>query len=90
LMKRTAHAEFPHSRTRHLVSNVRIRKRIGDDLEVGSAFITYRTKDGVTDTFFGSNRYRLVPGNGTFKIKEKRCLLDSEGLRAQGRVSIIL
>ena len=27
LMKRTAHAEFPHSRTRHLVSNVRIRKQ---------------------------------------------------------------
>lgn len=90
LMKRTAHAEFPHSRTRHLVSNVRIRKRIGDDVEVGSAFITYRTKDGVTDTYFGSNRYRLVPQNGSFKIKEKRCLLDSEGLRAQGRVSIIL
>jgi p-cumate 2,3-dioxygenase subunit beta len=89
-MKRTAHAEFPHSRTRHLVSNVRIRKHIGDDLEVSSAFITYRTKDGVTDTYFGSNRYRLVPGNGTFRIKEKRCLLDSEGLRAQGRVSIIL
>jgi len=90
LMKRTAHAEFPHSRTRHLVSNVRIRKYIGDDIEVSSAFITYRTKDGVTDTYFGSNRYRLVPGNGTFRIKEKRCLLDSEGLRAQGRVSIIL
>jgi len=90
LMKRTAHAEFPHSKTRHLVSNVRIRKRIGDDLEVSSAFITYRTKDGVTDVYFGSNRYRLVPGNGTFRIKEKRCLLDSEGLRAQGRVSIIL
>ncbi len=30
LMKRTAHAEFPHSRTRHLVSNVRIRGRSGD------------------------------------------------------------
>ena len=44
----------------------------------------------VTDTYFGSNRYRMVPGNGTFRIKEKRCLLDSEGLRAQGRVSIIL
>ena len=76
LMKRTAHSEYPHSRTRHLVSNVRIRKRIVDDLEVSSAFITCRTKDGVTDTYFGSNRYRLVPGNGTFKIKEKRCLLD--------------
>lgn len=90
LMKRTAHAEFPHSRTRHLVSNVRIRNRSDSEIEVGSAFITYRTKDGVTDTYFGSNRYRIVVEGGRLRIKEKRCLLDSEGLRSQGRVSIIL
>ena len=90
LMKRTAHAEFPHSRTRHLVSNVRIRKRSEHEIEVGSSFITYRTKDGVTDTYFGSIRYRLVAENGNLRIREKRCLLDSEGLRSQGRVSIIL
>jgi p-cumate 2,3-dioxygenase subunit beta len=90
LMKRTAHAEFPHSRTRHLVSNVRIRERREDELEVSCAFVTYRTKDGVTDTFFGSSRYRLVPQDGSFRIRSKRCLLDSDGLRSQGRVSIIL
>jgi p-cumate 2,3-dioxygenase beta subunit len=90
LMKRTAHAEFPHSRTRHLVSNVRIRSRNESDLEVSSAFLTYRTKDGVTDSYFGSNRYRLVLENGALRIREKRCLLDTDGLRAQGRVSIIL
>jgi p-cumate 2,3-dioxygenase beta subunit len=90
LMKRQAHAEFPHSRTRHLVSNVRIRSRNENELEVGSSFITYRTKDGVTDTYFGTNRYRLVFENSRLKIREKRCLLDGEGLRAQGRVSIIL
>ncbi len=90
LMKRTAHAEFPHSRTRHLVSNVRIRNRGSDDMEVASSFITYRTKDGVTDTYFGSNRYRLVANDCVLRIKEKRCLLDSDGLRSQGRVSIIL
>jgi p-cumate 2,3-dioxygenase subunit beta len=90
LMKRTAHAEFPHSRTRHLVSNVRIRNRGDSELEIGSSFITYRTKDAVTDTYFGSNRYRLVIENGDLRIKEKRCLLDSDGLRTQGRVSIIL
>lgn len=90
LMKRTAHAEFPHSKTRHLVSNVRIRERRRDELDVGSAFVTYRTKDGVTDTYFGSNHYRLVPGKGSLRIREKRCLLSSDGLRPQGRVSIIL
>jgi p-cumate 2,3-dioxygenase subunit beta len=90
LMKRTAHAEFPHSKTRHLVSNVRIRERLDEDLVVGSAFVVYRTKDGVTDTYFGSSRHRLVLQGGSFRIREKRCLLDSDGLRPQGRVSIIL
>ena len=90
LMKRTAHAEFPHSRTRHIVSNVRIRQRLENEVDVASAFITYRTKDSVTDTYFGSNRYRLVPTDGSFRIREKKCLLDSDGLRSQGRVSIIL
>src|SRR5437879_9637818 len=72
LMKRTAHAEFPHSRTRHLVSNVRIRGRTDNEMEVGAAFITYRTKDGITDTYFGSNRYRLVAENGRLRTQEKR------------------
>jgi p-cumate 2,3-dioxygenase beta subunit len=90
LMKRTAHAEFPHSKTRHLVSNVRIREQQDNELEVSCAFVTYRTKDGVTDTFFGSSRYRLVAEDDGLKIRSKRCLLDSDGLRAQGRVSIIL
>jgi p-cumate 2,3-dioxygenase subunit beta len=90
LMKRTAHAEFPHSKTRHLVSNVLIRRRLEAELEVSSAFVVYRTKDGQTDTYFGSNRYRLMPIDGTLRIREKRCLLDTDGLRPQGRVSIIL
>jgi p-cumate 2,3-dioxygenase subunit beta len=90
LMKRTAHAEFPHSRTRHFVSNVRIRERGEAELSVGAAFLVYRTKDGVTDTYFGGSQYRLVPKGDSFRIREKRCRLDSDGLRPQGRVSIIL
>jgi p-cumate 2,3-dioxygenase beta subunit len=90
LMKRTAHAEFPHSRTRHFVSNVRIRERSETELFVSAAFLIYRTRDGRTDTYFGSHRYRLAPKGESFRIREKRCLLDTDGLRPQGRVSIIL
>ena len=90
LMKRTAHSEYPRSKTRHLVSNVRIRNRTPDAIEVGTAFVTYRTKDGVTDTFIGSSRYQLVPSADGLKIREKRCHLDLDGLRPQGRVSILL
>jgi p-cumate 2,3-dioxygenase subunit beta len=90
LMKRTAHAEFPHSRTRHFVSNVRIRERGKDELLVSAAFLVYRTKEGVTDTYFGGYRYRLTTIGSALKIREKRCLLDTDGLRPQGRVSIVL
>ncbi len=90
LMKKTAHSEFPHSKTRHVVSNVRIKKVLEDEVEVSAAFITYRTKDGVTDRFVGHSRYRLAPSEAGWKIREKRCLLDHDGLRPQGRISILL
>ena len=90
LMKRTAHAEFPHSRTRHAVSNVRIEKRAAGEIEVGAIFTTYRTKDGGTDLFFGKAIYKLVPTETSFRIRSKRCLLDSEGLRPHGKLSIVL
>jgi p-cumate 2,3-dioxygenase beta subunit len=90
LMKRTAHVEFPHSKTRHMVSNVRIKEREDDDLDVTSVFATYRTKDGVTDLYVGLSNYVIRKVDGTFKIRSKRCLLDSDALRPSGRISIIL
>lgn len=90
LMKRTAHSEYPRSKTRHLVSNVRIRARGTESLEVGAAAVTYRTKDGVTDTYVGFNRYQLAVNGSGLRIREKRCHLDLDGLRPHGRVSILL
>jgi p-cumate 2,3-dioxygenase beta subunit len=90
LMKRTAHAEYPRSKVRHLVSNVRIRAQRADGIEVRASFVTYRTKEGITDHYIGGYRYHLVPHGDTFRIREKRCVLDMDGLRPQGRVSIIL
>ncbi|MCG5236588.1 aromatic-ring-hydroxylating dioxygenase subunit beta [Xanthobacter oligotrophicus] len=90
LMKRTAHAEFPRSRLRHLVSNVRVTGRSEDELRVSCAFITYRSKDGITDSYVGTGLYRLAVRDGQLRIKEKRSILSSDGLRPQGRVSFIL
>lgn len=90
LMKRTAHAEFPHSKTRRMIGNVRIRARSADALEIGSVFTTYRTKDGVTDVYFGTATHHLVQTDAGLKIQSKRCLLDSDGLRPHGRISIVL
>ena len=90
LLKRTAHAEYPRSKTRHLVSNVRIRERRADELDVGAAVLTFRTKMGLTETYIGSYRYRLVIDEGRLLIREKRCILDMDGLKPNGRISIIL
>lgn len=90
LLKRTAHAEYPKSKTRHLVSNVRIRNRSENELEVGAAVLTYRTKMGLTETYIGSYRYRLAVTADGLKIREKRCELDMDGLKPNGRISIIL
>ena len=90
LMKRTAHAEFPHSKTSRIVGNVRIQSKGDREIEVSCVFQTLRTKDGNTDLYFGTNRYRLALQDGGFRIKEKRCLLAGDGLRPSGRISIVL
>jgi len=89
LMKRTAHAEFPHSKTSRIVGNVRIQARREDEIEASCVFQTLRTKDGNTDLYFGTNKYRLTGQGDSFRIREKRCLLASEGLRPSGRISIV-
>lgn len=90
LLKKSAHSEWPRSRTRHLVSNVRVGASEGDETPVSAAFVTFRTKNGVTDTFMGRLLYRLKRVEGRLRIREKRCELDLEGLRPHGRVSILL
>jgi p-cumate 2,3-dioxygenase beta subunit len=90
LGKKGAHVEYPHSRTRHLVSNVLIESREGTELEVSAAFAVFRYKDGNADTYVGQYRYRLRVELGKIRIASKRCVLDMDVLRPHGRVSILL
>lgn len=90
LSKKAAHAEWPRSRTRHMVTNVLIDERGDDELQVSAAFAVYRFKNGISDVYVGSYRYRLGIVDGTLKIREKRSMLDMDALRPQGRVSILL
>lgn len=90
LNKTTAHAEYPRSRTRRLVSNVRILERSSGVIKVQSGFATFRTSQGVTDTYFGRHEYRLVDEAGALRIQEKRTILDMGALRPHGRLSIIV
>lgn len=91
LLKRQAHAEFPHSRTRHTISNVRIVSREPGCIGVECNFVVYRSKREVLDVFPGQSRYLLVPGGEHgFRIRGKRCELSLDALRPQGRLSIIV
>ena len=90
LGKKAAHAEFPHSRTRHLITNVRISQE-GAAVHATCNFVVYRSKNGVNDIYPGHSIYRLVPqADGGFRIRSKRAVLDVDTLRPQGKVSIIL
>lgn len=90
LTKKTAHSEFPRSKVRHLVSNVRIVDEKDDLISVKAAFVCYRTKDGVTDTFIGRYDYQLRSIENGLQVRYKSCHLDLDGLRPHGRISIIL
>jgi p-cumate 2,3-dioxygenase subunit beta len=90
LLGRFAHAETPRSRTRRMVSNVRVRKMEGDTIEVTANFVVYRMRQELIDTYIGRYEYVLVRRDGALKIRERRAILDLESLRPQGKVSIIL
>ena len=90
LSKKTAHVEWPRSRTRHLVSNVLVTARTEEELAVTAAFVVHRFKHGQADAYVGHYRYRLVEEGGKLMIREKRSMLDMDGLRPHGRVSILL
>lgn len=90
LNSRTAHREFPRSRTRRFISNVRIVEIVDGDAIVEASFLVYRIKRGSTDPFVGFYRYRLTRQGGRIMIRDRRATLDLESLRDQGAVSIIL
>src|SRR5262249_37358870 len=90
LEKPTAHAEFPHSPTRRLISNVRILARADHELRVAANFAVFRIRDGVQVTYVGRYDYVLATGGGDLRIKRRRATLDHDALDPHGKISIIL
>lgn len=90
LLGKFAWAENPPSRTRRMISNVRIREVEGDTLRVTANFVVYRMRYEQVDTYIGRYEYTLVVCDGALKIQHRRAILDLEALRPHGKVSIIL
>lgn len=85
------HAEYPPSRTRRLITNVRVAGSEDDTVLATANFVVHRfRRGGAHQEFVGRYRYRLRRIGGVLKIAERRAVLDAEELGALGSVSFIL
>jgi biphenyl 2,3-dioxygenase subunit beta len=88
--EKNAWAEMPPSRTRHFISNVRIKSDNGSELEVHSNFLVYRTRmETDQDIFVGARRDILRRVNDSFKIAKRTIILDQAVLSAKN-ISVFL
>jgi p-cumate 2,3-dioxygenase beta subunit len=91
LKSRHAHREYPSSRTRRLIANVRLTRIDADEVDVEASFAVYRSRNELTAPYVGIYRYTLArQQNRTFLIRRRRAELDLERLSDHGAVSIIL
>jgi 3-phenylpropionate/cinnamic acid dioxygenase small subunit len=87
---RNAWAEMPPSRTRHLITNVRVKKDDGRAVEVHANFLVYRTRmEADQDLFVGVRHDLLRRDRGGFKIARRTIILDQAVLSAKN-ISIFL
>jgi p-cumate 2,3-dioxygenase beta subunit len=85
------HAEYPPSRTRRLISNVRISSSESGELVARANFIVYRyRRNADVRIFTGEYINKLVRTSGRLQIHERRAVMDAEELGAMGSVSFIL
>jgi len=87
---RNAWAEMPPSRTRHLITNVRIKSDDGSAVEVHANFFVYRTRmETDQDVFVGERQDILRRMNGSFQIARRTIILDQAVLSAKN-ISVFL
>lgn len=90
LLGKSAWSENPRSRTRRMISNVRVVGAEGEHILVTANFAVHRMRCESVDTYIGHYNYRLVRDGSKLKIKERRAILDNEALRPHGKISFIL
>ena len=90
LLSGTTWAENPRSRTRRLITNVRLLAVDGDEARVTANFAVWRFQHEQSDVYVGQYRHVLVRGPGGLLFRERRAVLDLETLRPHGKLSFIL
>jgi p-cumate 2,3-dioxygenase beta subunit len=91
LKDKNAHAEYPPSRTRRMLGNVRIVERARDELRVEASFIVHRfRRDERVREYVGRYRYVLRTGSDGLRIAAREAVIDAMELGSLGSVSFIL
>jgi p-cumate 2,3-dioxygenase beta subunit len=91
LQDKNAHAEYPASRTRRMIANVRIVGRENDELRVEANFVVYRfRRDERVREYVGQYRHTLRMTGGSLKIAKREAVIDAHELGSLGSVSLIL
>jgi len=91
LKDKNAHAEFPPSRTRRMIANVRILEQDARTIKVTANFIVHRfRRNESVRQYVGQFRYELrIDGEG-FKIASRVAIIDAMELGSLASVSFIL
>ncbi|NDZ18802.1 aromatic-ring-hydroxylating dioxygenase subunit beta [Variovorax sp. WS11] len=90
LMGKTAWAESPRSRTRRLVTNVRVGSITDDGFTASSNFAVWRFQFDNSDVYVGRYAHTFVRLAEGLRVQERKVVLDLESLRPHGRISFIL
>ena len=90
LLSGTTWAENPRSRTRRLITNVRLLAADGDEARATANFAVWRFQHEATDVYVGQYRNVLMRGPRGLLFRERRAVLDLETLRPHGKLSFIL
>lgn len=91
LKGRTTWVENPLSRTRRLVTNIKVRLQDNGEIAVRANFAIWRFHQGATDVYVGQYQHTLIrTASKAFLFKVRKSVLDMETLRPHGRLSIIL
>jgi p-cumate 2,3-dioxygenase beta subunit len=90
LLSGTTWAENPPSRTRRLITNVRLLAADGGEARATANFAVWRFQHEQSDVYVGQYRHVLVRGPSGLLFRERRAVLDLETLRPHGKLSFIL
>ena len=91
LKDKNAHAEFPLSRTRRMIGNVRILEQEARTIKVAANFIVHRfRRNESVRQYVGQYRYTLRIEGDSFRIASREAIIDALELGSLASVSFIL